>query len=307
MDRTPTLTSLATALVLRMIACGAMPFAATARAAETAAPAAPSPAGVAALDRALGLHDPLALADTTLPRLAALDSTGRARLLERLADWDVGARVAALAFLQVGTPYRLGPLGEEAPPDTDPLIEFATTDCAVLNLVSVALAHAREVGGERAAMAIANYHGGRIGYATRFHFTTDRLDSCRYFDDITRRVAGRACRHRRVSLNVRADGSRWIPIEWRRERDVFYVPRRLGAAFAGWFDAGRLPAAMGVAFVKRGTLTDGLDVVHESLLWKGRVFLHASSRTGRVLTLPWSDYLAGPGAGYDGFVLFEYR
>ena len=271
------------------------------------AASAASPVGPDALDRALARHDPTALADTTLPRLAALDSTGRAWLASRLASWEIGSRVAAYAFLQVGTPYRLGPLGEEAPPDTDPVIEFTTTDCAVLNLVSAALTHVREAGGEREAMAIANYRSGRVGYATRFHFTTDRLDSCPYYRDITRRVAGDSCRRRVVTLNQRADGGRWIPIDWSRRREVVYVPRALGAEFAQWYDRGRIPAAMGVAFVQEPKLADGLDVVHESLLWKGRTFLHASSRTGHVVTLPWPDFLAGPGSRYDGFVLFEYR
>ena len=270
-------------------------------------PVAASAGPIEALDRALERRDPVALADTTLPRLADLDASARAELAERLEKWDVGSRVAAYAFLQVGTPYRLGPLGEGAPPDSDPVIEFKTTDCAVLNLVSAALAHVREAGGERAAIAIANYRRGVIGYTTRFHFTTDRLDSCPYYRDITRRVAGRACRHRTVILNHRADGSRWIPIDWSRRREVFYVPRALGADFARWYQRRRIPAAMGVAFVQEKTLGDGLDVVHESMLWKGRTFLHASSLTGRVVTLPWADFLAGPGRRYDGFVLFEYR
>jgi hypothetical protein len=48
-------------------------------------------------------------------------------------------------------------------------------------------------------------------------------------------------------------------------------------------------------------------VVHESLLWRGRTLLHASSRTGRVVTIPFAEYLSGPGLRQDGFVLFEYR
>ena len=261
----------------------------------------------ATLERALRRHDPAALADTTLPRLASLDASERATMANRLASWDIGSRAATYAFMQVGTPYQLGPLGEEAPPDTDPVIEFRTTDCAVLNLVSAALAHVRDAGGEREAMAIANYRGGRIGYATRFHFTTDRLDSSPYYTDITRKSAGRTCRGRRVMLNRKSDGSRWIPIDWSRQREVFYVPRSLGAEFATWYGRGSIPAAMGVAFVKEARLADGLDVVHESLLWRGHTFLHASSRTGRVVTVPWSEFLAGVGAQYDGFVLFEYR
>jgi hypothetical protein len=156
-------------------------------------------------------------------------------------------------------------------------------------------------------MAIANYRGGVISYATRFHFTTDRLDSSRYYRDITRRVGGPACRSDTVALNRRADGGRWIPIEWSRLRVVHYLPRAQGARFARWHDQGRVPDAMGVAFVRRSMLSDGLDVVHESLLWKGRTLLHASSLTGRVVTIPWREYLAGPGRRHDGFVLFEYR
>ena len=263
--------------------------------------------GTGALARAVAREDPLLLADPSLPRLADLDSRQRTRLAAKIASWEVGRRVAAFAFLQVGTPYRLGPLGEEAPPDSDPVIEFRTTDCAVLNLVSAALAHARDAGGERAAMALANYRDGAISYATRFHFTTDRLDSSPYYRDITQRVAGAACRSRRVILNRKADGKRWIDIDWSRERDVRYLPRALGARFARWHDQGRLPAALGVAFVQTSSLSNGLDVVHESLLWRGRTLLHASSRTGRVVTMPWTEFLSGPGRGYDGFVLFEYR
>ena len=260
-----------------------------------------------ALARALDRADPEALADTTLPRLSDLDPRQRRAVAERIESWDVGRRVAAWAFLQVGTPYQLGPLGEEAPPDTEPVIEFRTTDCAVLNLVSAALAHSGATKSERAAMALANYRNGVISYATRFHFTTDRLDSSPYYRDITRRVGGRLCRSRSVVLNRKADGGRWIPIDWSRTRSVVYLPRALGGRFARWHDQGRLPDAMAIAFVQTAKLADGLDVVHESLLWRGRTFLHASSRTGRVVTMPWSEFLAGPGRRYDGFVLFEYR
>lgn len=260
-----------------------------------------------ALEHALNRKDPLAFADTTLPRLADLDAAQRAAIAESLVTWDVGRRVAAWAFLQVGTPYQLGPLGEEAPPDTDPIIEFRTTDCAVLNLVSAALAHARDAGGERQAMALANYRDGRISYATRFHFTTDRLDSSPFYRDITRKVGGAECRSRTVALNRRVGGGRWIPIDWSRSRRVYFVPRALGGEFESWHDQGRFPAATGVAFVRVSRMSDGLDVVHESMLWKGRTFLHASSLTGRVVTMPWKEFLSGPGRSYDGFVLFEYR
>jgi len=273
-----------------------------------AACAAPPPVALdARLERALARRDPAALADTVLPRLAALDSAQRALVARRIAGWPVAHRVAAWAFLQVGTPYALGPLGEERPPDADPVLAFAASDCAVLNLVSAALAHAPEAGGERAAMALAHYRDGVVAFETRFHFTTDRLDASPYFRDVTRAVGGSLCRARRVTLNRRADGGRWVAIDWSREREVTWIPRVHAGRVARWHAAGRIPDALGVAFVRERALGDGLDVVHESLLWKGRTMLHASSATGRVVALPWSAYLAGPGRGHDGFVLFEYR
>jgi hypothetical protein len=117
-----------------------------------------------ALEDALQTDNPLALADTTLPRLAVLDSVQRDLVAARIASWPVDHRVAAWAFLQVGIPYELGPLGEGAPPDTQPVLAFATADCATLNLMAAALAH-RDAGGER---------------ESRLHFTTDRLDVSPY-------------------------------------------------------------------------------------------------------------------------------
>lgn len=259
------------------------------------------------LERALARRDPFALADTTLPRLSQLDAARRAVIAQRLATWKISDRVAAWAFLQVGMRYELGPLGEEAPPDTQPVIAFTTTDCTVMNLTAAALAHAQQAGGERAAMAHANYRDGAIAYTTRFHFTTDRLDSSPYFRDITQRVGGSTARHRTITLNHRKDGGRWVPIVWERRRELYYLPRAWAPRFAAAYAQGRIPAAMGVGFVDTALAGDGLDVVHESLLWKGRTLLHASSRTGRVVTLPLMEYLEGPGRGFDGFVLFEYR
>jgi hypothetical protein len=199
----------------------------------------------ASLERAVASHDPFAFADTTLPRLSDLEATQRAALAQRISKWKIPERVAAWAFLQVGTPYELGPLGEEAPPDTQPVIEFRTTDCAVMNLTAAALAHAAEAGSERAAMAHANYRDGVIAYASRFHFTTDRLDSSPYYRDITRRVGGSGVRHRMVTLNRRKDGSRWIPIDWERNREVYYLPRSWASSSPPRMHKARSPTRWG--------------------------------------------------------------
>ncbi len=273
-----------------------------------AVPAAPPPPiqPPTALAGALAAGDPLALADTSLPRLRDLSGADRARLAAFLSGWSPPRRVAALAFLQVGTPYRGGPLGEETAPDTDPVVAFEYADCTVMNLLAEALAHAPEAGGERAAMARAHYRNGVVSFENRLHFTTDRLDVSPYDRDITRRVAGSIAVCRTVTLNRKSDGSRWIPIDWTRERRVCYVPMRHAARLARWFAEGRIASSAGIAFVQARHLGNGLDVVHEGLIWKGTTLVHASSREGRVVAVPWTGFVRDRGRSYDGFVLFEY-
>ncbi len=93
----------------------------------------------------------------------------------------------------------------------------------------------------------------------------------------------------------------------RSARAIRWIPIEAAKNFPAWAAAGRLPEAGGVAFVQAAKLDDGLRVVHESLLWNGRVLLHGSSRIGRVTTVDWLDFLRDRGHLYDGFVIFEYR
>jgi hypothetical protein len=250
------------------------------------------------LEDALNRKDPLALADTTLPRLAQLDSAQRAVLADRMGSWEIGRRVAAFAFLQVGTPYRLGPLGEGAPPDSDPVFEVENHRLRRAQS-GLGRARARARGGRRARGDGARRLPRRvISYATRLHFTTDRLDESPYYRDITQRVAGSSCKSQRVTLNQAGE---------RQAMDR----HRLVAAATRLVRAARLERALRRMAPRRPTprrhrgrvreddpcSATASTSLHESLLWKGRTLLHASSVTGRVVTIPWESYLAGPGKG----------
>lgn len=292
-----------------LAASSALPGAATPPAgAETRSAGARLPAG---LLRALAAGDPAGLASSRLPRLGDLSAAQLEALARRLAAWPAPRRVAAFAFLMVGTPYVNGPLGEEEPPDTDPVFAARPADCATVNLVATALAHVPESGTPRQAMRWANYRDGRVAYAARLHFTTDRLDASPYQADITVRVGralgANALRSRTVTLNRKPDGTRWIPIDWERAREVHYIPRDLARGLAALHRSGRLPDAVGVAFVSERMMDRGLDVTHESLLWQGRTLLHGSSAAGRVTTIDFGRYLDDQRARVDGVVIFEYR
>lgn len=247
-----------------------------------------------------------AFAAADVPRLAALTPAERASLAESLSTRPVPVRVATWALLQVGTPYRLGPLGEGAPPDSDPPFAIEASDCTSLLVTSVALAQApeRDV---LAGVARAHYRDGRVRFEDRLHFTTDRLDASPCWRDVTRDVGRTRCRRTEVVLNRRADGSSWVKIPWTRERSVSWIARSDALRFPLWARSGRVPPIVGVAFVQQRRLRDGLDVVHEGLLIDGRTLVHASSQAGRVVDVSWADYLAGAGRRHDGVVVFEFR
>lgn len=187
------------------------------------------------------------------------------------------------------------------------MLVWNASDCTTLMLTSVALAHARDSGGVHAAMRRAHYRGGRITFEDRFHFTTDRLDVSPFWRDVTREWLGDSCRSSTVTLNRRRDGTAWVDLPWSRTRVVDWVPRNVAREFARRFREGRLPESIGVAFVQRRRLEDGLDVVHEGLLWRGTTFVHASSDEGRVVAVPWTGYLGRAGRAHDGLLLYEFR
>lgn len=265
----------------------------------------------AGLLRALASGNPAALASSRLPRLGDLTAPQVEELAGRLKAWPTPRRVAAFAFLMVGTPYVNGPLGEESPPDTDPIFAARPADCATVNLVATTLAHVPESGTPREAMRWTNYRDGRVDYASRLHFTTDRLDASPFHADITARVGGTLgagiTRSRTVVLNRKPDGTRWIPIDWERTRTIHYIPREHASRLSALHRSGRLPDAVGVAFVSERMMDRGLDVIHESLLWQGRTLLHGSSAAGRVTTIDFGRYLDEQRSRVDGVVIFEYR
>lgn len=106
------------------------------------------------------------------------------------------SRIEAVSAAFLGTPYRLGPLGEgpEGRFDRDPLVDFQAVDCTTF--VEQAMALSSEPNLERAVELLQKirYRGGKISYETRNHFTS--LDwipinaAAGYIEDITRRVGG---------------------------------------------------------------------------------------------------------------------
>jgi hypothetical protein len=260
----------------------------------------------AELAAALSAGNPVVLGDTRLPRLADLSESERRGWATIFPD-SFDACVAAFLFLQVGTPYALGPMGEEAPPDTDPVISYKSVDCVTLNLTSWAAAMSYGADNERAAMIRAHYRHGVVSFENRFHFSSDRLDHSPMNREITARVGGAMVKSQRMILNRKPDGARWIPIEWERERVMRWIPWSAASRIPYWRRDGRIPELTGIVFVKSSLFEKGLDALHEGNIWQGNTIIHASSRYGRVVAQRWEDFIREAGNRYDGFLLFEYR
>jgi hypothetical protein len=225
---------------------------------------------------------------------------------ERWAALTVEERLLALAPLRAGTPYVLGCLGEGREPDPDPVFRLDQADCTVLVMTDAALVHARSLAEAVEWMARIHYRDGIPSYATRLHFTVDRILSSPFFEDLTAKVAPRgALRSVRVHFNRRKGGEPLLAIPWSRRALVRYLPAEEVTEEV----LDRLPRACGVAFLAEKNIEKGFLASHEGLLLEGRTLHHASSASGRVVNVPFLAYLRGDGPEprFDGVLFYAFR
>ncbi len=226
-------------------------------------------------------------------------------LWQRFPDKD--ERLKAIAILRLGTPYHLGCLGEESGRDKDPIFRLDTADCTVFVLTTAALLNSQNLEQAREMMKFLNYQPEKeISFENRLHFTTDRNMVSPYFSDITEEIAGSSkIITRKVILNkVKTDGTRWIDIDWEKEIIIKYLPNEyITKEFL--MD---LPKSVGVAFIKENYFETGLDVVHEGLLFDGKLLIAASSIEKKVAAEDFCNYYFsedGSSPKFDGIVLFD--
>lgn len=112
------------------------------------------------------------------------------------ANPELPDRISAVSERFLGTPYKLGPLGEGsgADFDRDPLFSFKEADCTTFIEHVMALSLKRRLPDAMDALTAIRYQGGRVGYLTRNHFPeTDWIPNNKaagFLEDITREIAG---------------------------------------------------------------------------------------------------------------------
>ncbi|MBI4678544.1 MAG: DUF1460 domain-containing protein [Elusimicrobia bacterium] len=120
------------------------------------------------------------------------------------------ARIAAVSGAFVGTPYKLGPLGEGGTGefDRDPLYSFRQADCTTFVETVMALSLEPELGKALAdTLRRIRYEDGKVGYAARNHFTeVDWIPNnaaAGFLADITEAVAGGKTRYAAKTISKR--------------------------------------------------------------------------------------------------------
>lgn len=106
-------------------------------------------------------------------------------------------RIERLSKAFLGTPYKLGPLGEgeEGEFDRDPLISFKQADCTTFVEQVMALSLAPDLARAKEALRRIRYREGVVGYESRNHFPeVDWIPNnvkAGHLRDVSRAVAGR--------------------------------------------------------------------------------------------------------------------
>ncbi len=213
-------------------------------------------------------------------------------------------RLQAISFLRLGTPYKLGCLGEESGIDSDPIFRLDFADCATFGLTNAALLCSSSVEEASAKMVQINYRADDVSFYNRLHFTTDRNNVSPFFGDVTEQLINPGLiKEAKVVLNKKGEeGKRIIDIDWEKPETLKYIP----IEYCQEVFLQTLPLALGVAFVREITIGQGLDVVHEGLLFVGERFIHASSLKGEVVQASFQDYLSQQKSKYfDGVIFFK--
>ena len=218
-------------------------------------------------------------------------------------------RLRALAHWRLGTPYRIFQVGEETPPDTNPVFRLDVSDCTVHVLTSLSLAQSRSWQEARQNMIAIHYKPDDQGirqpaYERRWHFTTDRLMHHPSTPDISAELVPperMAVQH--ITLNRKADGSEHLKLGWQLTADVRYIPNDLITPQL----LKRLPAITGVAFVKAEIFENGIIAAHEGMIVDQQYLLHASQLAGETVKEDFMQYyFPEDGPRYTGIMLYRF-
>ena len=247
----------------------------------------------------------------TLPKPWLLSETEVSNILpkfhQRFPNFE--ERLKAIALWKIGTPYELFNLGEEVPPDTDPLIRLDVSDCTVHVLTTLSFAQSKTWDEARKNIIKIHYkidkNGNRIPtYQSRWHFTSDRILSNPNTVNITNELIDSSeLENIDITLNIKNDGSELLEIDWSKKVQLSYISNtKINLELLE-----KLPLVCGIAFVRRSYFKDGLAIAHEGILIDKKDLIHASSLAKKTIKIDFLNYYITNGEPlFDGIMIYKF-
>ena len=223
---------------------------------------------------------------------------------------DFHDRLKAFAVWQVGKPYELFCLGEEAGEDKDPIFRLDVSDCTVHVLTS--LASVQSLTWNEAKINLINIHykpnenGISIPtYKSRWHYTTDRIQDHPSTRNITLGLLPNdQLKTVTITLNKKTDGKTFLDLDWQKPTSIQYISsENLNSKVLE-----NLPNVAGVAFVRESYFKMGLVVAHEGMVIDQKNIIHASAEYGETVSMDFMEYyFREEGPLFDGVLFYSFH
>ncbi|NIQ11455.1 MAG: DUF1460 domain-containing protein [Gammaproteobacteria bacterium] len=213
-----------------------------------------------------------------------------------------GERIVSLSRHFIDTPYVEDTLVGNPDTAEQLVINLAGFDCFTFLDTVEALRRTSEIVHFPEEMKEVRYRGGKVAYTNRRHFFSDWVVGTETMvQDVTQEVGQGSAQVVIKQLNLKSDGTHWLPEIPVVKREITYIPvSRINQDVLSALESGDYV----------GVYTDraGLDVSHTGLIVKAenRLMLrHASARNSvkKVVDVDLLEYLQGK----PGLVVFRAR
>ena len=223
---------------------------------------------------------------------------------------DFQDRLKAFALWQVGKPYELFCLGEEAGEDMDPIFRLDVSDCTVHILTSLASVQSQNWEEAKSKLIKIHYKPDDNGvslptYKSRWHYTTDRIQDNPSTQNITpSHLPAGQLESVSITLNKKEGGDLFLDLGWEKETTIAYIPSEsINSDLLK-----RLPKVAGVAFVKESYFKMGLVVAHEGMIIDQKNIIHASSKYGKTVNMDFMEYyFREEDPLFDGVLFYSFH
>lgn len=242
-------------------------------------------------------------AERNLVNLGRWSKTELAQIISTAPPTEApGDRIVAISRHFLDSPYVADTLIGGPQKAEQLVINLAGFDCFTFLDVIEALRRAADVSDFPEQLQQVRYRGGQVAYKNRRHFFSDWVaGDAAMICDVTTTVGQGRTQVVGKQLNLKDDGTRWLPEILVTRREVSYIP-------TSKIDLDVLSALQAGDYVGIYSHHAGLDVSHTGLIVKGKesvMLRHASSRdkAKRVVDIDLLEYLQGK----SGLVVYRVK